>query len=500
MKIFTAAQIKKWDACTIREQGITSLELMERAAKACTQWLLEQQVSQHPIHVFCGKGNNGGDGLAIARLLLENKASVTVYILESGKPGSDDFQANLQKLHTYTSEIHFIQPGLNFPPLHPGDIVIDALFGTGLHKPLADLGRELVDHLNNSGAGIVSIDIPSGLSADKSSKGNTCITASHTLSLQAYKAAFLYPENNRFIGNLHLLKIGLSEHFEQTEPSAFEMLDRSIIRSFTRHRSPFSHKGHFGHAALLAGSMGMMGAAVLASKACLRSGTGKLTVFIPACGYDILQTTVPEAMCRIAGDKHLDSLEIKDPFNAIGIGPGIGTEAETWTVLKKICSQKKIPLVLDADALNLLSMEKNRLGQIPPGSVITPHPKEFERLFGKTSGDAEQLKLAIQKAAALNTYIVLKGHHTAIITPLGKVYFNNTGNAGMAKGGMGDVLTGLVTGLVAQQYSLPEAAILGVYLHGLAGDIAAEKYSQESMQASDLLQCIGEAWKTIGHS
>lgn len=499
MKIFTAAQIKKWDAFTIREQGISSFELMERAAKACTKWLLEQQVTQHPIHVFCGKGNNGGDGLAIARLLLENNARVTVYILESGKPGTDDFQANLQRLHTYTNEIHFIQPGLAFPKLNPGDIIIDALYGTGLNKPLADISRDLVIHLNNSGAPVISIDMPSGLFTDKSSKGQPCITASHTLSLQAYKAAFLFAENSPLIGNLHLLEIGLSEHFEQTEPAAFEMLDRSIISSFYRHRSPFSHKGHFGHAALLAGSLGMMGAAILAAKACLQAGTGKLTVFIPSCGYDILQTTVPEAMCRIAGDNHLSYLEIGAGYNAIGIGPGIGTDAETWTLLKKICAEKKAPILLDADALNILSMEKNRLGQIPAGSVITPHPKEFEKLFGKTDSDPEQLKLAIQKAAALNIYIVLKGHHTAIITPLGKVYFNNTGNAGMAKGGMGDVLTGLITGLMAQRYSLPEAAILGVYLHGLAGDIAAEKYSQEAMQASDLLQCIGDAWKTIGH-
>jgi NAD(P)H-hydrate epimerase len=357
----------------------------------------------------------------------------------------------------------------------------------------------MVIHLNKSGVPIISIDMPSGLFADKSSKGLPCITATHTLSLQAYKAAFLFAENSLFIGNLHVLPIGLSEHFEQTEPAAFEMLDRSIIGSIYRHRPPFSHKGHFGHAALLVGSLGMMGAAVLAAKACLQAGTGKLTAFIPSCGYSILQSTVPEAMCRITGENHLSNPDIHDAFTAIGIGPGIGTDAETWAVLKKVCSQKK-PLLIDADGLNLLAMEKNRLGQIPAGSVITPHPKEFERLFGKTPDDAEQLKLAIQKAAALNIYIVLKGHHTAIITPLGKVYFNDTGNAGMAKGGMGDVLTGLITGLMAQHYSLPEAAMLGVYLHGLAGDIAAEKYSPEAMQASDLLQCIGDAWKTISHS
>ena len=497
MKIFNSGQIKEWDAFSIKEQGILSIDLMERAAYACYAWLLSNKFTQKHIHLFCGKGNNGGDGLALARILIENNIAVSVYILELGKAGTSDFQENLQRLHSLTSEIHFIQAGFPVPPVNNNDLVVDALFGTGLNKPIEGLALQLIEFLNSTTCPLVAIDIPSGLFTDKTTKGQTAISATYTLSFQNYKPAFLFPENDPFIGQLHLLDIGLSSNYENNEPSAWELLEPGIIKGIIKPRNKFSHKGNFGHAALVAGSYGMMGAAVLAARSCLYSGAGKLTVHIPSCGYDIMQTAAPEAMCKVSGERFIEDIENTGVYSAIGIGPGIGLQKPTAVLLKRIFTAKPAALLLDADALNCIAADKKLLSLIPAGTLITPHPKEFERLFGKTANDFERLELAIKKAAALNIYIVLKGHHTAIITPPGKVYFNDTGNAGMAKAGMGDVLTGIITGLMTQHYPLPEAAILGVYIHGLAGDIAAEKFSQEAMQASDLIDSIGEAWKIL---
>ena len=302
---------------------------------------------------------------------------------------------------------------------------------------------------------------------------------------------------NRFVGELHLLNIGLSDHFENDEPAVYEITDAAIIKAIIKPRNKFSHKGSFGHAALVTGSYGMMGAAVLAAKACMQTGTGKLTCYVPSCGYEIIQLAVPDAMCKVSGEKMITEIGSLAGYDAIGIGPGIGNHKGSSALLHEIFMLDTIPLVLDADALNTLAADKKLLSEIPADAVITPHPKEFERLFGTTANDFERLQLAIKKATELNIYIVLKGHYTAIITARGKVYFNNNGNAGMAKAGMGDVLTGLITGLLSQQYSLPEAAMLAVYLHGSAGDIAASKYSQRSMQASDLINCIADAWKLL---
>ncbi|MEO8771458.1 MAG: NAD(P)H-hydrate dehydratase [Ferruginibacter sp.] len=498
MKIFNSVQIKEWDAFSIKEQGILSIDLMERAAYACYSWLLNNNFTQKHIHLFCGKGNNGGDGLALARILIENNVAVSVYILELGKTGTHDFQENLQRLHRLTSEIHFIQAGFAAPPVNNNnDLVVDALFGTGLNKPIEELALELIEFLNNTTCPLVSIDIPSGLFTDKTTKGQTAISATYTLSFQHYKPAFLFPENNALIGQLHLLDIGLSSNYENNEPAPYELLEAGIVKGIIKPRNKFSNKGNFGHAALVAGSYGMMGAAVLAARSCLYSGAGKLTTHIPSCGYEIMQTVAPEAMCKVSGEKFIEDIENTDAYSAIGIGPGIGLQKSTGDLLKRIFTANPASLLLDADALNCIAADKKLLSLLPAGTIITPHPKEFERFFGKTSNDFERLELAIKKASELNIYIVLKGHHTAIITPPGKVYFNDTGNAGMAKAGMGDVLTGIITGLMAQHYTLPEAAILGVFLHGLAGDIAAEKFSQQAMQASDLIHCMGDAWKIL---
>ena len=497
MKIFSAAQIKKWDAFTIQHEPVSSVDLMERAAASCCKWLIGKNFAQQNFRIFCGKGNNGGDGLALARLLIQNNCQVTVYILEFGNIGSDDFQTNLERLHQFSTDIHFIQSPEFFPVIENTDIAIDALFGTGLNKPLEGISAALVNHINNSGAIIISIDLPSGLFADKSSKENTVVKATHTLSFQNYKFAFLLPENEDNFGEVHLLHIGLDKNFETTEDAAFELIDKEIIRSIYKPRKKFSHKGNFGHASLLCGCYGMMGAAVLSSHACLRSGAGKLTAYIPKCGYDILQTSVPEAMCVIAGEDFILSAPEIEKYDAVGIGPGIGMHSSHAALLSEIFQKINKPMVIDADALNSMAQHPELLKSIPASSILTPHPKEFEKLFGSTSNDFERLQLALQKSKEHNILIVLKGHFSFISTPDGKGYFNNTGNAGMATAGSGDVLTGIITGLLAQGYSPLQACLLGVYLHGSAGDIAAAKFSQEAMIAGDIVDCLGEAFKQI---
>jgi len=498
MKIFSAAQIKNWDAASIREQGIESDALMENAAAACYHWLLNHHLTVQPISVFCGKGNNGGDGLALARMLLQNNVQVTVYILELGKPGSTDFQKNLHRLHQVTTNIHFIQSENFFPDISGEELIIDALFGTGLNKPPEGIAAALIEHMNNSRNPVISIDIPSGIFCDKSSRANAAIKAAHTLSFQAIKLAFLMPENDKFVGTFHILPIGLSKKYEMEEPAVHEILDPAIIKAILRPRNKFSHKGNFGHAALVAGSYGMMGACVLASRACMHAGAGKLTCYIPSCGYTIIQSTVPEAMCHVEGEKYITGSKDIQKHDSIAVGPGVGIQKETGALLLDIFRSGHKKIVLDADALNAMAYDKKLLPHIPEGVVITPHPKEFNNLFGPSTNDFERLETAVSKAAEYGIYIVLKGHYTAIITPLGKVYFNATGNAGMAKAGMGDVLTGIILGLMARGYPLPEAAMLGVHLHGSAGDIAAARHTQESMQASNLVDCMPDAWKLFG--
>ena len=296
MKVLNAEEIRAWDQFTIEHEPVSSINLMERAAIACTEWIKENQLFSYPFIIFCGKGNNGGDGLAIARLLTEQYCLVQVYILEFGHMGTGDFQANLERIHQTRTDIRFIQTEENFPVFSGNEIIIDALFGSGLNRPLEGVTSKLVDHINRSGCRIISIDIPSGLSADRSSKGHTAVTANDTLCFQCYKPAFLVSENNAFTGHVHILDIGLHAAYYNSLSTAFEITDPATVRSVYKPRNEFAHKGNFGHALLVAGSYGKMGAAVLSSNACLRSGAGLLTCHIPKCGYDILQTSLPEAM------------------------------------------------------------------------------------------------------------------------------------------------------------------------------------------------------------
>ncbi|KAA9034347.1 NAD(P)H-hydrate dehydratase [Ginsengibacter hankyongi] len=499
MKIFSAKQIKNWDSFTIKNEPIASVDLMERAAKACADWILKKFQQPTSFKIVCGKGNNGGDGLAIARLLIQNNFPVCVYIAESPSAGSGDFNINLLRLKEISSAIYFLESTESFPAINKDDVIIDALFGTGLNKKPSGIFKKLIVHLNNSGAQIISIDIPSGLYADVHSDGNAIIQARYTLSFQQQKVAFLLAENESFCGEVAILDIGLSQEYYNNEQTPFELIDKNTIEEIYVPRKPFANKGNYGYACLVVGSYGMMGAAVLSARSCLRSGVGKLTCYICKEGYTIMQTAVPEAMCAMFGTTFIKDIDNLKNFDVIGIGPGIGRHLSHKQLLQKVFKNSKGPAVLDADGLNILSSYPALYKSIPQHSILTPHPKEFDRLFGKSENDFERMELALKKAKELSVYIVLKGHHTLIATPEGKGFFNSTGNAGMATAGSGDVLTGIFTGLLAQKYTSLEACILGVYLHGLAGDIAAKKLSKEAMIAGDIIDYLGDAFIQISH-
>ncbi|HEY4286273.1 MAG TPA: NAD(P)H-hydrate dehydratase [Puia sp.] len=500
MEIFSAEQIRAWDAYTISHEPISSIDLMERAATSCLSWLEKNDYAGRSFSIYCSKGNNGGDGLALARMLSLLDCPVTVNILEFGHIGTEDFQINLARLHQTAVEVRFIQGTEHFYPVAPAEVLIDALFGSGLNRKLEGVAEQLVRYLNASGNEIIAIDIPSGMFVSGTSRGNTMIRSDHTLSFQCYKPAFLVPENEAAAGEVHILDIGLDPGYLRQVSGEVELLDEGIIGAIFKPRKNFAHKGNFGHALLISGSYGKMGAAVLASRSCLRAGAGLLTCQVPGCGYTIMQTTVPEAMIEVDADEKIHTAVggALDKYSVIGIGPGIGTDERTAGLLRDVFSRFKKPMVLDADALNILSKYPEFWALVPPYSILTPHPKEFERLFGPSPDDFARLEKAREQAREHQCILVLKGHYTYIAMPGGKGYFNSTGNAGMAKGGSGDVLTGILTALLSQGYSPGEAALMGVYLHGLAGDCAAAGWSQESMLPSDLTEHLGEAFRIIG--
>lgn len=501
MKIFSVEQIQKWDSFTINEEGIPSIKLMERAAVSCFGWIVQNFDEFYCFKIFCGKGNNGGDGLALARLLNSIKYQVSVFIPETDKPGSPDFEENLKKLKKTSVHISALQNTNSFPQFSEKDIIIDALFGTGLNKPVTGFYKEIIRYINANTYQTIAIDVPSGLYIDKSTvtenKNASVIKADYTITFQNQKLAFLVAENEPYTGKVLFFDIGLSKDYEASTPTPFEYIDDGMIKGIYQPRRNFANKGNYGYASLLCGSYGMMGAAVLSSLACLRSGVGKLTSVVCEVGYSIMQTVVPEAMCIVSGEKYIGNFDGFQHFDVVGIGPGIGKFKSHVQLLENLFKSFKKPIVIDADALNILSENQKLYSSVPANTIITPHPKEFERLFGKSTSDFDRIDKAIEKAKQFKIYIVLKGHHTLIATPDGKGYFNSTGNPGMATAGAGDVLTGIITGLLAQKYSPLQSCLLGVYLHGLAGDIAAEEISQEALIAKDIVDNLGAAFKEI---
>lgn len=490
MKILSADQIRKWDEFTILNEPVSSTDLMERAARRCSDWIAERFAGRK-IKIFCGKGNNGGDGLAIARQLAEKDIFADVYILEFGSLGTDDFQTNLSRLHSCPVNIHFIQHAGSFPVIDKTDVVIDALYGSGLNRPLEGLSAQLVHHINDSLAAAIAIDLPTGMYADKPATDNIILKATDTLTFQQLKLCFLFPENENFFGDLHVLDVGLHPGFLTETSSTYELTDKAAIRKIYKPRKQFSHKGTYGHALIIAGEKGKMGAAVLCTRACLRTGAGLVTAMVPQQQFAIVQSAAPEAMAL--GQELLEAPDWSK-YTTIGLGPGIGTGVDGTGLLEEVLTHFNKPVVVDADGLNILSNNKELLLDLPPGSILTPHPKEFERLFGKVENHLERIQTAKQHAQKLFVYIIVKGHFSFVACPDGELYFNSTGNAGMATGGSGDVLTGVLTSLLAQGYLSKETCLLGMYLHGLAGDIAASYISQEALVAGDIIDHLGKAF------
>jgi hydroxyethylthiazole kinase-like uncharacterized protein yjeF len=495
MKIFTAAQIKACDAFTIQEQNITSLELMERAAGACFEWIRKNYSMDTPVLVICGMGNNGGDGLAITRILLQEGFSAKAVVLKHTEQFSPDATQNFTLLHHLAPDnVQILTEGMFVTELPENILLIDCLFGTGLNRPLEGWPAEFVREINELKNDKIAVDIPSGLPSDSlPAKDASVIKAKHTLSFQFYKRSFLHKEAEPFTGTVHLLNIGLSEKFITTTHSQYNTIDLDLIKSIYQPRNQFGHKGAYGKAVLIGGSYGKIGAIALSTKAALRSGAGLVFIQAPQCGYEILQISNPEAMFIRGGKDYIEQIDV-EANTTVGIGPGLGQQPETKKALLSFLEHYNEPVVLDADALNILSEKEDYLHLLTPDTILTPHPKEFERLFGAAKDSMYQVEIGRAKAMKYNIFIVLKGHHTAVLTPSGECWYNTTGNAGMATGGTGDVLTGIITSLRAQDYRAKNAALLGVYLHGLAGDIAATALSQEALIAGDILDYIGKAF------
>jgi ADP-dependent NAD(P)H-hydrate dehydratase / NAD(P)H-hydrate epimerase len=519
MKVFTSQQIINWEKFTIDEERIPSIALMNRAAKVYAEWMALNLgakrhnlpvyakwlasylgAKRHNLLVFAGPGNNGGDALAIARLLLEHFNNIAIYLCyEKGTIPSRDHQAQLDFLiEISNSEITFIHSPQKLPVIDPAqDVVLDGLFGSGLSRPLTGLFAAIVAHINHSQVRVYSIDIPSGMPSDSPVEG-ACIAAHRVLSFEQPKLAFFMYENEAYLGDWEYRSIGLSAAYYLETETPYNYILSDEIGRLLKSRERFSHKGNYGHVCLINGSCGMVGAAILSARAALRAGCGKLTAYVPQRAEFILQTANPEAMVICDPHEYHWSQAIPpDKFSAIGIGCGIGINQLTR---KAIIDQIKIsrsPIVIDADGLNILAIDKVDLSILPKGTILTPHPGEFNRLFGEGDHSPDRFSTLQTNAAKYGLVIVLKGAHTVIATPDGKLHFNSTGNPGMATAGSGDVLTGMITSFLAQGYSPEVAAKLGVYIHGVAGDLAAKDLGVEALIASDIVNYIGAAFQSI---
>lgn len=496
MKILSAQQIKAADKTTLEKQGISSVELMERAATKVFEEIDKRlQGAPIPVKIFCGVGNNGGDGLVVGRHLLDAGYDVTIYVVNYSDQRSQEFLVNYDRVKNKTNKWPFLlKSEEEFPEIKTGDFVVDAIFGVGLNRPLPDWVAGLVRHINASGAFVLAIDMPSGLMADVAVQDReSIIKASYTITFQVPKMAFYMPDTAAFVGDLQILDIGLDTEYLQQAPAVAEVVGKAEARALYTPRERFTHKGTYGHSLIIGGSYGKIGSVCLTATAALRAGAGLVTIYAPKCGYDILQTALPEAM--VITDPHeeiLTSIEFDLEPNVIGFGVGVGTKEETIEAFEYLLKKSKKPMVIDADGLNILSKKKDLLKLVPEGSILTPHPKELERLIGSWKDDFEKLEKVRNFTAEHKVIMLVKGTYTFIVTPE-NIFINTTGNPGMATAGSGDVLTGVITALISQKYEPLRAAVLGAYLHGKAGDIAAERFSYEGVVAGDIAKHTGAA-------
>ncbi|MEB8330353.1 NAD(P)H-hydrate dehydratase [Flavobacteriaceae bacterium KMM 6897] len=496
MKIFTAHQIYEADKNTIVKQQITSDALMERAATQLFNWMHQRlQGAPVTIHLFCGIGNNGGDGLVLARQLQEHGYLIKVYVISYSEKRSHDFLLNLDRLKERKIWPIFIGPKDKMTEINKEDIIVDAIFGIGLNRTPDDWVIEVIQHLNNSNAFVLSVDIPSGLFVDKAPEiAESIVKANHVLSFQAPKLIFFLPQTGVYVNQWEVLDIGLDRDYLSAVDNQYELIGKSEVLPWYRPREKFSHKGTYGHSLIIGGSYGKIGAVLLASDACLNTGSGLVTAYIPTCGYVPMQTALPEAMVITdINDKIVTDIQFDVSPTVIGLGIGIGQDEITVQALKRFLDTNSTPLVIDADALNIISKNREFLKMIPAQSVITPHPKELERLIGKWQDDFEKLEKAMAFSMQNDIILVIKGAHTITLFN-GKGYINTTGNPGMATAGSGDVLTGMITGLIAQGYDSLRATVFAIYLHGRSGDLAVDQCGYQALTASEIIDFIGDAF------
>jgi len=482
-KLLNASQIRTTDEYTIENKSISSLELLERAASAFVVALLKHNLESKKIIVVCGVGNNGGDGFAVCRLLRRNGFNANAMLIKFKENLSKNCLVNKNRL----DHVEEISSQSELPDFTQYDVIIDAILGSGLNSPIKGFVGNAIESINNANKKVYSIDIPSGLYSDEISNSEQIIKSAHVISFQRPKLSFFFPENSRFINSWEVVDIGLCEAFIQGQKSDYYMLDEQVSKFVqTRHRQ--SHKGTFGHTLLLAGSYGKIGSAVLAARSCLRSGAGLLTVAVPKCGYEIMQISVPESMCLIdESEKFLTTLPRLEAYDSIGIGPGIAQNNLTAEMLRELLESCTKPLVLDADAINIIASDKELFRSLPKNTIFTPHIKEFERLVGPSKNTIERLAKQKEFSSKHSCIVVLKDAHTCISSPEGSQYLNTSGNQGMATAGSGDVLTGIIAGLLAQNYEPLKAAIVGVYFHGKAGDQGLLQKGSCALIASDII-------------
>ena len=499
MKILYQSQIREADRQTLALEPISSIALMERAAKACMDWIIERYDNDRPFWLICGTGNNGGDGLALYRLLTEKKYPCRLFEYPLGQKPSKDYSQNRKRIKE--KEIIKLTPEVLSSP--PGEVIlIDALLGTGLNRPLEGMLKKIIQTLNALPNKVISIDTPSGLFSDFNTDNSFdgIVKATHTLSFQMPKLAFLLPECGEKAGCFHLLDIEILPSYLDKVQTPYHYLTPKTAKSHFKSPKKFDHKGNNGHLLLIAGSRGKMGAAVLAAKAGLRTGVGKLSVLTPRCGIEILQTSIPEGMIEINNGIHSISGYYGLEYKVIAMGPGIGTAAETKDYLQSVLASGTTQMVIDADAINLIAAHPEWIDKLPPNTILTPHPKEFERLVGPWENDKDKLERLRHFVQKHQLICVLKGAHTGIALPDGNIWFNSSGNTGMATGGSGDVLTGIIGGLLAKDYTPEAAALLGVYTHGRAADLQRQFLSPPFMLASDIIDGLNGVWMEMENS
>lgn len=497
IKILSAKQIREVDKNTILNEPISSIDLMERASRAFLAWFVKTFNLACPVKVFCGIGNNGGDGLAIGRLLHDFGYDIEVYVAGELGKATGDFNTNATRLQR-SKQLVSIDSRNDFPDLSNDDVVIDALFGSGLSRPLSGLHEELVEYLNNIRTNAkIAVDIPSGLFAEQESNNMTVFNADWTICFQIPKLSFFLPQNAPLCGEIEFVNIGLDALAIHQQETQHYLVNQEMIRGLLKTRDRFMHKGQAGRAVITAGAFGKMGAAVLATKSCLRAGAGLVSAIVPECGYEIMQISVPEAMVRVSTRENGNELFEDIQYDAFGVGPGIGIDEDGQQLFRTILDHVTTPLVVDADAINILSKNKDWIKDLSANTILTPHPKEFKDLVGSWLNDFEKLELQREFCKKHKVIVLLKGAYTSICNSEGDIYFNPTGNPGMATGGSGDVLTGIITGLLAQGYNSIESCLLGGYLHGLSGDLYVNENSEEGLIAGDLIDFLPKAFSVL---